>query len=105
MINRISQHLNTVTPPPERATDYWWIETREDIYFVSAHTARTVERRLERQPPARWIVFRDLMGARHRILAAAVRRVSESTAAQREAARAFRRALRDESEDGKPWED
>ncbi len=99
MINRISQYLNPENPSTERRTDCWWIETRENAYFVSVRTARSVERRLEREPMPRWIVFRDLTGARHRILAADVRCISESTAAQRKSLREFRRALNDEQDD------
>ncbi len=105
MINRIEQYLNQVTPPAS-TTDYWWVETREAGYFVSARTARSIERRLEREPTPRWIVFRDLHGARHRMLAASVRLLSESTAAQRRSVRELRRKLREErGEDENPWED
>jgi hypothetical protein len=105
MMNRITQYLNS-GPAPASPTDYWWIETRQDVYVVSRGTARAIERRLDGPVLPRWIVFRDLTGARHRILASAVRSVSESTAAQRQAARAFQRALREEKEDGRnPWDD
>lgn len=105
MVNRIEQYLNKAESPAS-TTDYWWVETRESGYFVSARTARSIERRLEREPVPRWIVFRDLHGARHRILTVSVRMISESTAAQRQAARALRRALREErGEEENPWED
>lgn len=105
MVNRIEQYLNK-SLPPARATDYWWVETRESAYFVSAGTARAIERRLERDPAPRWTVFRDLFGARHRILTLSVRQLSESTVEQRAAARALRRALKEErGEDENPWED
>ena len=49
---------------------------------------------------------RDLVGARHRVLAAHVYRISESTAALRAACRAFHRARRLEAKaDRRPWED
>lgn len=106
MVNRVEQYLNRQQEPVASPTDYWWVDTRESGYFVSARTARAIERRLERDPVPRWTVFRDLHGARHRILTHSVRMISESTAAQRAAWRAFRRALKDErSEDENPWED
>lgn len=105
MVNRIEQYLNQVRPPAS-STDYWWVETRESAYFVSARTARAIERRLEREPMPRWLVFRDLHGARHRVRALSVRMISESTAEQRASARALRRALKDErGPEENPWED
>lgn len=85
MINRMEQYLNHVRSPAS-STDYWWVETWESAYFVSASTARAIERRLEREPMLRII--------------------SESTAEQRASARALRRALRDErGSEENPWED
>lgn len=105
MINRILQHLQA-HPPTAPPTDYWWVETREDVHFVSASTARAIERRLDRESPPRWLVFRDVFGARRRILASSVRVLGESTAAQREAVRAFRRARqREADEDRNPWDE
>jgi len=49
--------------------DFYWVETRRDAIAVSRETAAEVERELDRPPPPRWVVFRDLSGARHRLLA------------------------------------
>ena len=69
-------------------------------------TAMVVERQLDQLPPPTWIVFESLTGARHRIQSAHVTRISESTAAQREAGRAFERARElEEKKDRPPWED
>jgi hypothetical protein len=93
-------------PEPERHDDYFEIETYYDTFAVSRETAVEIERRLDQLPPPRWIAFRDLVGARHRIAATQVYRVSECTAAQRAATRAFSRARRlEDKADRRPWED
>jgi hypothetical protein len=93
-------------PEPEQQNDYFEIETYYDTFAVSRETAAEVERRLDQLPPPLWIAFRDLAGARHRMLATRINRVSESTAAQRSALRAFRRARRlEDKADRRPWED
>jgi hypothetical protein len=91
---------------PERQDDYFEIESHYDTFAVSRETAIEVERRLDELPPPRWVVFRDLTGARQRILAAQIYRISECTAAQRAAGREFRRAQRlEEKKDRRPWEE
>lgn len=91
---------------PERNDDFYEVESHTDYFPISAHTAREIERCLESVPTPRWIVFRDLVGARHRVLVAHISRISESTAAQRAARREFWRARREEKEqDGHPWDD
>lgn len=91
---------------PEGQKDYFEIETPYDYFAISRETAMEVERRLDQLPPPRWIAFRDLAGAWHRVLAGSVYRVSESTAAQRAARRAFYRARRlEDKADRRPWED
>jgi hypothetical protein len=91
---------------PESQDDFYEIERRFRDFAVSRETAMEVERKLDQLPPPRWIVFRDLNGSRHRILADQISRISESTAAQRAADRAFDRARRlEERQDRRPWED
>jgi hypothetical protein len=93
-------------PEPERSDDFFEIETHYDTFAVSRETASAIERELDASPTPRWIVFRSLSAARHRILAAHVYCVSESTAAQRATSREFRRARRlEEKADRRPWED
>src|SRR5919108_5526123 len=92
-MNRLKE-LFDQPPEPEREDDFFEIETDQDLFAVSRETAVEVERRLDQLPPPRWIAFRDLTGARHRVLAARVYRVSECTASQRAARRAFYRARR-----------
>lgn len=92
---------------PEPAVDFYEIETTACDYFVvSAATARAVERTLARRLRRRWVAFRDLAGSRHRLLRGQIYKISESTAAQRAARRAFYRARRLEAKaDRRPWED
>ena len=91
---------------PERTDDFFEIESYSDTFAVSRETALEVERRLDQLPPPLWVAFRDLMGARHRIVARSIYRISENTAAQRAAGREFHRARRlEEKQDRRPWED
>lgn len=104
-MNRLEEYFGDPREP-EREDDYFEIESRCDTFAVSRETAIEVERRLDQLPPPRWIAFRDLTGARHRILAAQISRVSECTAAQRAAGREFNRARRlEDKQDRRPWED
>jgi hypothetical protein len=104
-MNRLKEFFDQ-SPEPERQDDFYEVESYRETFAVSRETAADVERRLDQLPPPRWVVFRDLAGARHRVLAAQVYRISESTAAQRAAARAFGRARRQEDKaDRRPWED
>jgi hypothetical protein len=108
-MNRLEEYFR---PPPEpvRHDDYFEIEGHYDTYAVSRAMAADVVQRLGEQPTPRWIVLRDLSGARHQLLAAQIYRISESTAAQRAAQREFNRARREEARqdrknDHRPWED
>lgn len=91
---------------PETPDEYWVIETRPDTFIVSREVALEVERRLDKLPPPRWVVLRDLSGGRHRILVSDIYRITESTPATRAASRAFWRARRlEDKQDRRPWED
>jgi len=104
-MNRLKDYFGD-PPEPEPQNDYFEIETHCETFAVSRETAIDVERRLDQLPPPRWIVFHDLAGARQRVLAAQIYRISECTAAQRAADREFRRLRRmEEKKDRRPWED
>ncbi len=104
-MNRLKELFDR-SPEPEREDDFFEIETYQDLFAVSRDVAVDVERRLDQLPPPHWIVFRDLTGARHRVLATQIHRVSECTASQRAARRAFYRARRlEDKADRRPWED
>ena len=91
---------------PEPLGNFFEIESPYNYFAVSQETVSEIERSLDQLPPPRWVVFRDLFGARHRIPATHVCRISEKTAAQRASSRAFYRARRlEEKMDRRPWED
>lgn len=107
MINRLKDRLG----PPEDAggpedQGYWEVDAKTAGYAVTRATAAALEEALDRRRPPRWLVFRDLSGSRHRVRTKDVTRVSESTAAQRAAGRAFYRARRLELKaERRPWEE
>jgi len=103
-MNRLKDFFND-PPEPESQDDYFEIDCRFDAFAASRATASELERRLDELPPPRWIVFRDLTGARHRIRAGHVQCISECTAAQRAARREFSRARRLEDKQDRPWGD
>lgn len=104
-MNRLKKFLEQ-PPEPERPDDYYEIEWKYERFAVTKAVALDIVRRLAEDPPPRWINFRDLTGAQHRIVASKISRISECTVAQRAADRHFRRARREEDRrDRRPWED
>jgi hypothetical protein len=103
-MNRLKQFFGE-PQEPDRSDNFFEIECRYETFAVTPATALEIERRLDQLPPSRWIAFRDLSGARHRILGAHISRISESTLAQRAAAREFRRARRLEDKSDRPWDE
>ena len=104
-MNRLKTMLGQ-SPEPERPDDYFEIEWKHTYFAVDQKTAEDVARRLIEDPPPTWVVFQDLSGSRHRVLAKMITRISESKASQRQADRDFHRARRDEDRlDRRPWED
>src|SRR5919199_3854379 len=104
-MNRLTEYLED---PEEEvpSDDYCWIETFSEAIAVSREAAAGIERELDRPTPPRWVIFRDIAGARHRLLAHLIEHISESTAAQRAANRAFRRARKlEDKADRRPWEE
>jgi hypothetical protein len=106
-MNRIQAYLRE---PEERRPggDYFVVSGLFGTFYVTADTARAVERSLDRVLAPRWLVFRDLSGSRIRVLRRQVQGVYESTAAQRRTDREFYRSLAEESEsdaDTRPWEE
>jgi hypothetical protein len=104
-MNRLGQFFEEPARD-EPADDYCTVETQCESFPVSRAVAEDVERALEHGSLASWIVFKDLTGARHRLRARLIERVSECLAAQRAARRAFYRERRREAKaDREPWED
>src|SRR5690242_11450657 len=75
MINRLKDYFEEPREP-ESQDDFFEIETHYDYFAVSRETALEIERRLDQLPPPRWVAFRDLAGAVHRVIAAHVYRIS-----------------------------
>jgi hypothetical protein len=104
-MNRLKDFFND-PQEPESQDDFYVVEKRYGSFAVSRQTAVEIERVLDQSPPPRWVVFRDLNGSRHRVLVEHISRISESTAEQRAADRAFDRARRlEDKRDRRPWED
>jgi hypothetical protein len=104
-MNRLAEYLDDPLEP-EPPCDFFEIGSYCGTFVVTESTALAVERSLLQQPPPRWVVFRDLDGSRHRVLVRLIYRISENTAAQRAANRAFSRARRlEEKKDRRPWEE
>jgi len=107
-MNRISSYLEEAEEPqePHVAASYFVVETSQYWFIVGRDTAERIERQLDRWWGRRWITFRDLNGARRRVPRAAIDLITESTPAQRAAARAWRRARKlEDRADRRPWED
>lgn len=98
MVNRLRYLLGAV-PEPTSYTDYFEVEALGDTYVVPLSTALAIERQLERCAMNEWLEFRDVFGARHRLPAWYVYRVTESTTETRAAVREFRTAPRKERND------
>lgn len=91
---------------PDGPDEFYLVETRPDTFPVTRETAIEIERQLDQRPTPRWVAFRTLNGARHRILVSDIYRISESSPQLRAASRAFWRARRlEEKNDRRPWED
>jgi hypothetical protein len=90
------RYLLGQVPEPTSYTDYFEIEAVGETYIVPLSTALVVERELEQCGATAWLDFRDVFGARHRLPARCVYRLTESTRATRAALRQFRKARRAE---------
>jgi hypothetical protein len=106
MVNRIKHLLGECEETTKtKLTDYQLVETLNDVYVVELATALDIERQLEKAVESSWLEFRDVFGARHRVLARFIYQITESTQEIRAAWRAFRKAREDEAkEDEDPYE-
>lgn len=95
MTNRLRYRRGEI-PAPTSYTDYYHIEALGDTYIVPLSTALAVERQLEKCGVAESLEFRDVFGARHRLPAPCIYRITESTRATRAALREFRKTMREE---------
>jgi hypothetical protein len=100
------KHLFGPSPPVTLPADYYELCTSCGVYLVSRAVARAIERRMVQEPPPSWIVFRDIVGARHRVRTELVRHLSESTREQRRLYKGMLRQRRiEEREDREPGDD
>jgi hypothetical protein len=105
MVNRL-QHLTGATPGATSYTDHYVVRGFGVSYIVPLSTALALERQLDQAGERAWIEFQDVFGARHRMTAGCIYRISESTRETRAAVRAFDRAMeKEEKEDGDPLAD
>ena len=98
MINRL-QYLLGEIPEPTSYTDYYEVEALGETYIVPLSTAHVIERELEKSAVTDWLEFRDVFGARHRLPARYVYRVSESTRATRAVLRQSRQTMREQEQE------
>jgi len=104
MINRLKLRPEPDDPPP--AEDYYEVDTACELFYVNADVAEWLVACMRRRWPPRWITFTDLDGSTVTIRSRLVRCLRERTGSQRAAARAFRRARRQEDKaERRPWED
>jgi hypothetical protein len=105
MVNRL-QHLLGPAPEATSYPDYFEIDALGDTYIVSLATALAIERALDKAATPDWLEFRDVFGARHRVLALTVYRISECARETRARLRAFAQARLDEAKaDADPFRD
>lgn len=105
MGNRLRHFMEEPSGRPEY-DEYYQVEAHGDSYIVSLETVLQIERALNRCGEPGWMEFRDLFGARHRMMVRHIYRISESTIEFRAAFRAFERARKKEERDDKdPLED
>lgn len=99
MINRV-KHLLGEIPQATSYTDFYELEALGDTFVVAFSTALAIERQIDDRGVPDWLEFRDVFGARHRLPARCVYRISESTRTTRANLRAFQKAMREENKDG-----
>lgn len=105
MINRLKEYYEEPEErPPEE--DFYVIAYEYDEFYVTRDVAARVLSELGARRPPRWIRFTDVHGSEVSVRSQKIDHVREWTVAQRDSARAFRRARRQEEKaDRRPWED
>jgi hypothetical protein len=91
--------------PEQGYGDFFVVAGEFGVACVSIDTAAQIEAVLDRKHVPRWIVFDDRAGSRIRVRTRHIRSIAESTADQRAEDRRLERArLREQQEDGRPWD-
>ena len=86
--------------------DYFVVIAVSGYYVVTPATAGQLLAQLRRFPQPRWLRFADHVGSAIQLRANTVQAIVESTTAQRQGDRDFRRARNlEEKADRRPWED
>jgi hypothetical protein len=105
-MNRQQKQQQSEPEEPTRgAGDYFVVSGDCGVWYISTEMARFVEASLDAVPPARWVKFVDLTGARVCLRTREIGCVYQSTAGQREAERAFGRALNQERKADRSWDE
>jgi hypothetical protein len=92
--------MNRLKDTPEPAEvpsgpgDYFVVETKDGWWYISTEMARFIDGELAATPIPEWVTFVDLSGSRIRLRTGRIDSLSQSTAEQRSANRAFQRSLR-----------
>ena len=87
------------------AGDYFLVSGDCCTWCVSTEMARLIEAHLDAEPPARWVRFVDLTGARIRLRTRLIESITQSAADQRASRRAFHRLLDRERKADRAWDD
>jgi hypothetical protein len=106
MENRIKQIVKQMSVGALPSDFYDLVILYGPTYPVSREVAHAIERQLKQVPPPDWIVFRDLMGSRHRVRTSQIRQLVENTREQRRLFLEFlRQRGKERKEDAEPGDD
>ncbi len=105
IMNRIKAYFEEPEDVPA-VDDYYVVLSETGGYVVTAAVAAQMLAQLRRFPRPRWIRFTDHVGSAIHLRTDTVQGLVESTTAQRQGERDFRRARQlEEKADHRPWED
>lgn len=92
---------------PERygTGDYFAVVGEDFAYVVSGEMVRFIESVMDRWPRPGWVTFVDLHGSRIRVRTRLITQISQHSADQRAAERAFYRDLRQEQKGEEAWDE
>jgi hypothetical protein len=83
MCNRLTAHFGGSPLEGEAYGAFYVVSGPFGSVMVTAATARSIERELDRPKPPRWLAFRDRSGSYLRVRTRDLRSICESTPAQR----------------------
>ncbi len=104
-MNRITAYFEEPEDVPA-VDDFFVVVATAGYYVITPDAAEQVAALLRRFPRPRWLRFTDHVGSAIHLRADTVLAVVQSTTAQRQGERDFRRARKlEEKTDRRPWED